>query len=73
MKLWDKVMELMECVEDGEGFYGKLISPIHQEFIESLHENLDPHNAYDELSYRQVEYVEKLWEIYCNGGSFEEF
>ena len=47
----------------------------HVEFIVNLHENLDPHNVEEEISEKQIEYLECLYDLYCNGNedAFEDW
>lgn len=63
MKIWDRLQELVECVSEGEIDDNK-----HIEFIMNLFDNLDPHNAEEELTERQLKWLDWLWGKYCDGG-----
>jgi hypothetical protein len=67
-KWWDKVQELVECVNEGE-----VDKDEHIEFIMSLFDNLDPHNPEEELSEKQLKWLDYLWGKYCNDGDCEEW
>ena len=68
MKIWDKVQELMEMLED-------IDNDKHRGFIVELYENLDPHNVEEEISEKQIEYLECLYDLYCNDNedAFEDW
>ena len=67
-KLWDKVQELVECVEEYE-----VDNQDHIDFIMSLFEHLDPHNPEEELSDKQIKWLDWLWGKYCNDGDCDEW
>lgn len=59
MAVWEKIEELMKIIDD-------IDSDSHREFITELHENLDPHNVEEEISQKQIDFLESLYEQYCN-------
>jgi len=68
-RLWQKVQELMEVIEDGE------MTSSEVDYVEGLFQNLDPSNPDEELSVKQIEYVHCLHDRYINGNedAFEEW
>ena len=59
MTAWEMVQELMENIE--------LIDIVfHQNFIENVFEHGDPNNLEEELTERQLAFIDWLWERYCN-------
>lgn len=38
----------------------------HRGYIVDLHEHLDPSNVEEEISEKQIEYLECLYDLYCN-------
>ena len=59
MKIWDRVKELEEWIDD--------MNPKQRKFIKNLLKFLDPHNSYEELSKRQVKHIDWLYKKYCLG------
>ena len=66
MTVWDRVQELVECVNEGE-----IDEQNHIDFIMSLFNNLDPHNAEEELTEKQFKWLNWMWDKYCNDGTNE--
>ena len=68
MTTWDKVQELMEMIEDVD-------NDNQRDFVVELHENLDPHNVFEELSTKQIDYLHRIHDFYCNDNedAFEDF
>jgi hypothetical protein len=68
MKIWDKVGELMEMIDD-------IDNDKHRDFIVELHENLDPHNVEEELSQKQIDFLETIYDLYMNDNedAFEDW
>jgi len=68
MKTWDRVQELMEMIDEIE-------NDKHRDFVVELHENLDPANVEEELSERQIEYLNCIHDFYCNDNedAFEDW
>lgn len=60
-KYWDFVQELMLAVGDCE-----VDNEDHVEFILSLFNNLDPYNPEEELTDKQLMWLQWLWNKYCN-------
>jgi len=59
-KYWDYVQDLVDEVQD------YCIDETHEvEFIMRLYDNLDPHNVEEELSPKQLEWLQKLHKKYC--------
>lgn len=53
------IQELMENLD-------LIDAPYHQDFIENVYKNGDPNNLEEELSERQLAFIDWLWERYCN-------
>ena len=67
-KVWERLQELVECVNEGE-----IDNEEHIKFIEKLFEHLDPNNPEEELSEKQLKWLNWLWDKYCNDGDCEEW
>ena len=59
MKIWDRVKELEEWLDD--------MTPKQRKFIKNLLQFLDPNNSYGELSKRQVKHIDWLYKKYVLG------
>ena len=62
MHPWDQVQELVEIAVDGE-----IDNAHHLTFISDLFRNLDPNNIEEELTEKQQDYLNILYELYANG------
>jgi len=62
LNLWDKLQELAEICADYE-----IDSPHHISFITSVFVYSSKESIHDDLTEKQISYLEALWERYANG------